>query len=122
MTKVLVTDGAINARPYKIIVREILGEDVEVICTYNIPACANHIKGGQINGVIIPEGHGDWNTVANLESHLGGEIPVPVLKDYALTSMRAFDQKYTEEIKKKYGESRGEIIRGWLREEVGKSE
>lgn len=61
----------------------ILGANSKVVYRYNIPACAELIRGGDVHGLVIPMGHGDHNTLRNLECHLG-KVIIPVFNAYKI--------------------------------------
>ncbi len=87
MKRILVSDSEralelsldFSRRQLDRILREVCGDESEVVYEVNLPNCKRHILEGSISGLIIPKGHGDYNTIKNLQRYLGGEIQVPII-------------------------------------------
>lgn len=91
----LVTDNAIGShgrregfrdvdnRYIQRTIERVLGSGQGIVHQNNLPSCHDLLQERDFDGLIVPEGHGDYNTIRNLESYNGGKkIGVPVFEAY----------------------------------------
>ena len=95
MTTILVTVGEGDGRRQlgnpEALVRKVLGDSGKIIYEYNLPRYARYIQERVAQGLVIPRGHGDYNTLQNMESYLG-ELNIPVLEAFrSLNAKKDFE-------------------------------